>query len=205
MATQNDCNFGTGTSGQVLTSNGVGVAPTFQTSATGGRLVLIQSQVASSSASLTFTTGITSTYNDYFLLCTNYSLSASFPNIVVQISTNGGSSYIATGYTTGYVEMSYNSTTWSNANSTIGLILNSTVDSNSYCNTQMYLYNMTSGANYVQFSGTGQRTDNGGATKGNLITGTYNTVSQTVNAIKIVPSSGNINTGRFSLFGILET
>lgn len=35
MATNNSANFGTGTSGQVLTSNGTGVAPTFQTS-TGG-------------------------------------------------------------------------------------------------------------------------------------------------------------------------
>ena len=31
MVTQNDCNFGTGTAGQVLTSNGTAVAPTFQT------------------------------------------------------------------------------------------------------------------------------------------------------------------------------
>lgn len=30
MVTQNDCNFGTGSSGQVLTSNGAGVSPTFQ-------------------------------------------------------------------------------------------------------------------------------------------------------------------------------
>ena len=30
MVTNNSCNFGTGTAGQVLTSNGVGVSPTFQ-------------------------------------------------------------------------------------------------------------------------------------------------------------------------------
>jgi len=32
MVTQNSCNFGTGATGQLLTSNGPGVAPTFQTS-----------------------------------------------------------------------------------------------------------------------------------------------------------------------------
>ena len=33
--TNNSCNFGTGTSGQVLTSNGAGVAPTFQAAGLG--------------------------------------------------------------------------------------------------------------------------------------------------------------------------
>lgn len=36
MATNNAANFGTGTAGQVLTSNGAGVAPTFQAAAAGG-------------------------------------------------------------------------------------------------------------------------------------------------------------------------
>jgi len=36
MATVNSCDFGTGTAGQVLTSNGAGVAPTFQAAAGGG-------------------------------------------------------------------------------------------------------------------------------------------------------------------------
>jgi hypothetical protein len=38
MATNNDGNFGTGTSGQLLTSNGEGVSPTFQTVSAGGGL-----------------------------------------------------------------------------------------------------------------------------------------------------------------------
>lgn len=36
MATNNSANFGTGTSGQVLTSNGTGVAPTFQSAGSSG-------------------------------------------------------------------------------------------------------------------------------------------------------------------------
>lgn len=36
MATNNAANFGTGTAGQVLTSNGSGVSPTFQSAPTGG-------------------------------------------------------------------------------------------------------------------------------------------------------------------------
>lgn len=59
-----------GTTGQVLTSNGPGAAPTFQT-ASGGAVVLLQTQTASNSSSIDFTTGINSTYNSYFVVINN--------------------------------------------------------------------------------------------------------------------------------------
>lgn len=45
MVTNNSCGFGTGTAGQVLTSNGAGVAPTFQ-AATGGGITGTTTQYA---------------------------------------------------------------------------------------------------------------------------------------------------------------
>ena len=54
----------TGTAAQILTSNGAGAAPTFQTPAAGGAWTLIGTSVASSSASLTVT-GLDSTYDTY--------------------------------------------------------------------------------------------------------------------------------------------
>jgi len=57
----------TGDSGQILTSNGAGTAPTFQAAAAGGGAwTLIGTQVASASASLT-QTGLDSTYDTYVI------------------------------------------------------------------------------------------------------------------------------------------
>lgn len=57
---------GLGSSGDVLTSNGAGVAPTFQApGGGGGGLVLLEQHTASASASLDFTTFISGTYDTY--------------------------------------------------------------------------------------------------------------------------------------------
>lgn len=59
-----------GSSGQVLTSNGAGAAPTFQT-LSGGSMVLIGStESGGSDASITIT-GLSSTYDDYIISCSN--------------------------------------------------------------------------------------------------------------------------------------
>jgi len=58
MVTQNSCNFGTGTSGQVLTSNGPGVAPTFQTISVTGAFDQVHIQVFTSSGTYTPTSGM---------------------------------------------------------------------------------------------------------------------------------------------------
>jgi hypothetical protein len=55
MPTQNSLNFGTGTTGQVLTSNGVGVAPTFQAFSSLTKVVI---QVFTSTGTYTPTTGM---------------------------------------------------------------------------------------------------------------------------------------------------
>ena len=61
-----------------------------------GSMVLIQSQTASNSASLTFTTGITSIYDQYILNW--YGVTVSGTEIVLQLqySTDGGATYDST-------------------------------------------------------------------------------------------------------------
>lgn len=187
---------GVGTSGQVLTSNGAGALPTFQAAASGGNLVLIQSQTASTSASLTFTTGITATYANYFLLYSNVTLSAGV-NLFLQISTNAGVSYIATGYTSGLTNNTYNSSTWTNGSATTGVIL---LNVSGLSSGFLYLFDVTGGANFQSAGITVANNGSGGGAS--FLSGGINTAN--VNAFKIVPASGTINTGTFTLFGILE-
>ena len=83
----------TGTSAQVLTSNGAGAAPTFQ-AAGGGAVVLISSDTLASPVSSSDFTGFDSgTYDSYFLLLDNIAPSTDDQRIVYRTSTDGGSTF----------------------------------------------------------------------------------------------------------------
>ena len=70
-----------------------------ETASAGGALVKISSVTASSSASVSFTSGIDSTYKEYIFFFNNLH-PASNSNLQFQTSTNGGSSYGVTATTT---------------------------------------------------------------------------------------------------------
>ena len=62
----------------------------------GDGITLISSQTASSSASLSFTTGITSTYKAYKFVYVNMHPAANTANFTFNLSTDGGSNYNVT-------------------------------------------------------------------------------------------------------------
>ena len=156
-------------------------------------LILLSTQTASASSSLSFTSLITSAYSSYQLIFSNLVLSSGV-NLFLQISTNNGSSYISSGYTSGLLFNAYNANTFSNTNSATGaLIINSTNLGAGY----LYLFNLQNGANFqaqgvVNFGTTGE---------GSATLTSYNATAS-VNAIQIIPASGTITTGTFSLYGI---
>jgi hypothetical protein len=59
----------------------------------GGNMVLLSTQTASASASISFTTGIDSTYKEYMFIHNNIHPSVDNSNFSFQGSTDGGSSY----------------------------------------------------------------------------------------------------------------
>jgi hypothetical protein len=187
---------GMSSSGSVLTSNGAGVAPSFISPAT-NYFVLISSQTVSGASTVNFTSGITNTYNIYYLLCSKLLVSTTADqDLICTLSTNGGSSYVTTGYFSGYINLTSGGG-FTSSNSTahfkIGSLAGTTSPSASAAGT--YFFNMTNGAN-VAMCGRGSK----GAA--NLtFGGTSGTAS--VNAIQIAGASGTI-TGVFTLFGILE-
>jgi hypothetical protein len=76
-----------GTDGQVLTlASGI---PSWATAAGGGKLTLIQSQTASSSASLAFTTGIDSTYSRYVIIIDQLIPATTGANLTLRAYLNG--------------------------------------------------------------------------------------------------------------------
>lgn len=192
---------GVGTTGQVLTSNGAGALPTFQTgSAIGASLVLIQTLSASAQAAVTFTTGITTTYRNYLLVGDNVVISGS-NNILVQFSSNGGSSYISSGYFGGALQFASNSSTIvGNTSSTAGILL--TVGAGSAFTTgfTLHIYNLTS-TNYITTTGAALSLDPGVVAYQYQNMSGYDTATA-MNALQITVTAGTITTGNFSLYGL---
>ncbi len=188
----------TGTSGQILTSAGAGNPPAF-TSA--GSMVYLGTQTASNSASLTFTTGISSKYNDYMLLITALLPATGNNTIIVQI--NSGSGYLSSGYLSGLDRIAYNNTVLANATSTAGFVIGgSLINAGSGLCGVTYLYNMTS-AGFVNSTSTASMYQNGSLTMG-FGAGIYNT-DITVSSFQVLAITGNLTSGTVSLYGIRES
>jgi hypothetical protein len=193
-----------GTAGYLLESGGSSALPTWVSVGSSGNFTLIQSQTFSSTGSLvSFTTGINSTYNNYFLLVSSLVYPGTGVAINVAISTNGGSSYITSGYRGVQATVSSNSTTWSSGGFSSFICDLNNESLTTSLNAGIYLYNLTSGTGYVSCSAKGVCADNTAAnTVYELSAGQYETASQTVNAIQLYNSIGS--SGTASLFGILE-
>lgn len=163
-----------------------------------GSLVKISTQVASSSSSIVFTSGISSEYRNYFMVCDNVSVSGSGVSVEIQLSSNGGSSYISTGYLSGYLQTEYNSSSSTNGNTTSGLIIGN-FSSGSTGAGNIYIYNLTTTST---ISSTGGFTFyNGSSTFSDITQGTYNTATA-MNALQVTVSSGTFS-GNFTLYGIV--
>jgi hypothetical protein len=82
------------TSGHVLTSNGAGVAPSWQAAAGGGgALVLLEQHTASASSSLDFTTFISSTYDTYKIELVDIVAATSTADLRLHFGSGGGPTY----------------------------------------------------------------------------------------------------------------
>lgn len=169
------------------------------TSVAGAKLFLIQSQTASSSASLVFTSGLT--YTNMLIVFQGMVPATNGASLYMLTSTDAGVSYDVTGYFSGLNKSAYNSATLANLNSTTEVILSGPIDSARYASG--YVYGFGVGGNFFpHFVGESFWLDQGTSLR------TYGTIGASseqnfpVNAIKFLMSSGNIASGTVSLFGL---
>jgi hypothetical protein len=200
-ATGNFQNTGAGSSGQVLVSGGASALPAWTNASTAGSSwVLIQTQAASNSATIDFTTGITSTYTNYVFVLSNV-VPANSTNLTMVVSVNGGSSYITTNYQAGDNITSYNSATWANSNTTTSMVITGGLsNTDPGLSGTFWLSNITTAkppvANWSTMQWNGVRMGVGAS---------YNTTTSGVNAFRWAAVTGNITSGNFSLYGIRST
>ena len=193
-----------GTSGQVLTSNGAGALPTFQSVAASGALVKISSTTASSSATIDFTSLDNTTYRDFILVMSSLLPATDNVELWVRLSTDNGSGF-------GTSDCRYAYTGFSDANSAIsfGTNVQSQIRlmdgignaAGEGINGVIQLHNPRSTAPvHITFHTAGVGTDSRSrVTNG----GGYRNTSADVDAIRVLFSSGNIASGTITLYGVV--
>ena len=178
----------------------------------GDGITLISSQTASNSASISFTSGLTSTYKAYKFVFVNIHPATDNVNFTFNLSTDSGSNYNVTKTTTFFwtyhdeadtaTDFGYRtdkdlaqSTSYQNLNDNSG---NGADESNSGTLT---LFNPSSTTYVKHFIATNNFYAHNDYTVNSYVAGYGNTTSA-INAIRFQMSSGNIDAGTIYLYGI---
>lgn len=167
-------------------------------------IVLLQTLTASSSASLASTTALTSAYDMYMIVVNSIVPATNNASFRMQISTDGGSSYANTDYSTtsgaaGFWVLSL----YGNSELTISNNAASGGISGVY-----FLSNVNSTSRYKTLVGigTGYFTSTSvGSTAFDVIAGGWSGSTSAINAIQFIMSSGNIGSGTVSIYGVKQS
>jgi hypothetical protein len=177
-----------------------------------GNLVFISKQTASSSASVSFTSGIDSTYKEYIFFFYNMHPATDGANVTFNLSTDGGSNYNVTKTTTSFNAYHGESDSPSGlgydtgddlAQSTNYQTIATAIGSDDDQNTSGYLHlfdpsNDTFVKHFIAKSNVSNLNDR----SVNFLTAGYGNTTSAINAVDFKMSSGNIDAGTISLFGV---
>jgi len=205
-ASGNPAYVATGNDGQVLTSAGAGQPCAFETPAAGGSLTLISSVTASGSASVNFTSGITSTYDTYVVYGEGIVPAEDDRELYIRTSTDGGSSFDNSSGNYNWIINEYETGSYAGSNSAsdasgrmvVAGIGNASGES---INFKMYIHAPSNAALQTFMDGEVVFMRATGVMRHNRF-GVRRISAADVDAIQFIMGSGNITSGRFSLFGI---
>ena len=178
----------------------------------GGSLVLISEQTASSSANISFTSGIDSTYKEYIFKFIDIHPSGTNTELDVTFSSNGGSSYGIAKTTTAFYALHNEADSTTTLTYSTGTDLaQSTSAKNLMVNVgdgndesgagTMHLFNPSSTTFVKHFIANVNIYDEGAQTVNRYTAGYVNTTSA-INAVKFSMSSGNIDAGTIKMYGV---
>jgi hypothetical protein len=206
------------TTGGVFTSSALNnttvasVTSLSQIAVSGGALTKITETTASNSASVVFT--IDSTYNTYYFLLNGIQPSEDLRHIGVEFSTDGGSSYAINRYeANAYVNMDEATATmtlanWTSENvegaTTLGKLVRQGNGSDENGFAEVFLLNPTNTTRHKVYMsrGVGYTHDNFSMT--NFISGVVQTASA-INRVRFKYESGNISSGKFTMYGLVKS
>ena len=198
-----------------LTNNSIANVTAYNASVSTGGMVLISSQTASNSASLSFTTGINSTYKEYQFWFIDIHPRTDAVNFTFNLSTDSGSNYNVTKTTTAFLAEVTQSGTFSGLNyQTASDLAQSTSDQRITTNIgnassesavgYMSLFNPASTTYVKHFISTSQFyfPDASVDFTMNMFVAGYGNTTSAINAVRFQMSSGNFD-GTILLYGIV--
>jgi hypothetical protein len=183
--------------------------------ASGGTLILLSTQTASSSATISFTTGLDSTYDKYQFKFINIRPATDTANFTFNFSTDGGSNYNVTKTTTQFQAVHYESDVatalqyrndYDLEQSTSFHIIADNVGSGADESVSGFLdlYNPSSTTYVKHFISRSNKYQSDNASYDTYNAGYGNTTSA-INAVRFQFSSGNIADGIFKLYGVKKS
>ncbi len=170
-------------------------------------LVLLEQHTASSSATLSFTTCITSSYDEYMIEFVNIIPATDSTTLNMIVSTDGGSTYDTTsGHYKAYNQYFYSGGTGIDTLATTGINVTISLSNSSnygYCGSWK-LFSPLSTAVYKHFHGIGmnQQSGLGDIVRRDVIALYLSTTA--INAIRFSFSSGNIASGTIRIYGVAK-
>jgi len=178
----------------------------------GGALNLISTQTASSSSSLSFTSGIDSTYKEYIFKFINIHPATDGATFTFNGSIDGGSNYNVTKTTTSFFSFHYEdgsdqelgysaandlaqSTSYKNLADSVGN------DNDQSASGYLHLFDPSNTTFVKHFINDGNHSMNDNRSNNRRAAGYFNTTSA-INAVDFKMSSGNIDSGVIKLYGV---
>jgi hypothetical protein len=197
----------------VCNNNSLSAITSIPASISGGALNLISTQTASSSATISFTSGIDSTYKEYIFKFIDIHPATDAAEFQVNLSADGGSNYNVTKTTTLFhsrhseddtseVGISYTSSDdLAQSTSFLTLFLNAgNGNDESSCGT-LHLFDPSDTTFVKHFISRTQGYHNADTSFEYYVAGYGNTTSA-INAVQFKMSSGNIDAGTIKLYGV---
>jgi len=193
-------------------NNSLSAITTKPSGLSGGALNLISTQTASASATISFTSGIDSTYDSYVFKFYDIHPATDETQFQVNFSIDSGSNYNVTKTTTNFnayhneadssTILGYNSS-WDLAQSTAAqpLTTNTGNDNDQSVSGELIIYNPSS-TTFVKHFIANVNTSSGDNYTVNLYTAGYGNTTSAIDAIQFKMSSGNIDSGVIKLYGI---
>ena len=173
----------------------------------GGGFVHIQTtSVTSGTANVQFTSGIDSTYNAYLFILSDVHPSDDDEPLQMQVSTDGGSSYISSNYgfahkgnTAGGSELSHyngNDSVFDMSSQNVGNANDESIS------VQLYLHKPSGTNSHKLINGTSTVVDNGNTVSSTVFGGMNYSTTSALTAVKFFFGNGTIDRGDFTLLGL---
>jgi hypothetical protein len=181
----------------------------------GGTLKLLSTQTASASATISFTSGLDSTYDEYIFKFIDIHPATDDANFTFNLSTDSGSNYNVTKTTTFFRALHDEADTSTSLNySATGDLAQSTAfqiisfgvgnGADESCSGSLQLFNPASTTYVKHFISVSNLYVSNNFTRNDFMAGYGNTTSA-VNAVRFQMSSGNIDDGVIKLYGVKKS